>query len=811
MLNTGQQAAVDADNKHILVLAGAGTGKTHTMISKISKLVAAGADVNSVLILTFTNAAAAEMKERYMATHTGETTPTFCTFHGFCYSLIARDVDILKHLGYTAVPNIPDDTTIKRIETSVKQQCGTKLSDDKLHGRAVLGIKDEFQFSIFWKQFEKRLKAENYITFDTMCYSICDLFESDNPLITKYKQQYAYIFVDEFQDTDPRQWKFVSSFKDANLFVVGDAKQCQPAGTMVSTSIGKKVPIEQLAVNNKVLTFVAKSAYNPNEYVRTPSKYMNINACASNLDSVMTITTDTHVTRYTPNHITYAAANTVDNSTKRIVYLMQNAKGWYRIGTVTLYVYNGDMFKCVSGILASQQGTAVWVLGYQDTAESARALEDELAHKYNLPRISWSLVNTVAQGSLSSMYGALGDLKPAAVKCLAAYHRRIEYPIYTTKRTIKSTNMVTIRACNLVPQLMGVIIPKIDPQGWFNLHAQLITDIKYSDTLEPVYSLDINHTHSYIADGVYTHNSIYGFRGADSSIIKTLAVSDDWHTVKLSENYRSTSQVCEFANKIHAAWADQPHNLKISSTKNGCEVHQTSMFNLHSEAITAQLFSIKATANENETLAILCRSNAEVSEISTALTVAGIKHATKVSDATNEALYILKCVTSDAYMIDWLSSKLHAAEYNEYIRLRAINDKYTTIESFIELYSSKFSAQIDMVMKIRDILNSNAFAYGKCSQICDLLHLPSKQIDLNSDSCASILTYITTLATSIADTVKLYVGTIHSVKGLEFDVVHLLNVGSKSFSISSEEQRNLYYVGCTRAKSKLYIWTSDEI
>lgn len=137
MLNTAQKQAVNCDAKNILCLAGAGTGKTFSMISRISRLVdEKSVDTSSILVLTFTNAAACEMRERYRKTHKNQETPLFCTFHSFCYSLISRNSAVARSLGYYKdTPTIADDMTIRKIHTRCRQQCGTKISDDKLNGK----------------------------------------------------------------------------------------------------------------------------------------------------------------------------------------------------------------------------------------------------------------------------------------------------------------------------------------------------------------------------------------------------------------------------------------------------------------------------------------------------------------------------------------------------------------------------------------------------------------------------------------------------------------------------------------------------
>ena len=96
MLNTEQQRAVDSNAQKLLVLSGAGSGKTTVLIQRISRLVNDGVDPTNILVLTFTSAAAFEMRERYSKTQKSGNAPKFSTFHAFCYSLIIQDVFVNK-------------------------------------------------------------------------------------------------------------------------------------------------------------------------------------------------------------------------------------------------------------------------------------------------------------------------------------------------------------------------------------------------------------------------------------------------------------------------------------------------------------------------------------------------------------------------------------------------------------------------------------------------------------------------------------------------------------------------------------------
>lgn len=224
--NEQQKEVINSEADKIVCIAAAGSGKTVVLLNRIRKLIENGADPQSMLVLTFTNAAAHEMVERFEKFELGDTVPTFGTFHAFCYSLIVECEAVRAALGYADIPVVAADDDIRTIRTSTRLVCGTKLSDKKLEGpREVLTYKEQFEYDVYWKQYRKSLLTEGLITFDIMCYDVCKLFTEHRPCIQQYLDRYKYVFCDEFQDTDTLQMEFIESFDGAKLFVCGDPQQ----------------------------------------------------------------------------------------------------------------------------------------------------------------------------------------------------------------------------------------------------------------------------------------------------------------------------------------------------------------------------------------------------------------------------------------------------------------------------------------------------------------------------------------------------------------------------------------------------------
>lgn len=533
-LNAQQKQAVTLDHPKILCLAGAGTGKTHSMIHRIARIVADGADPASILVLTFTNAAAFEMKDRYKRLSESGTLPEFRTFHAFCYHVLSTNYAVRTQLGYNSTPTIADEVVIRRIQQEAATMLGITTSWSKLSKSGVLPLKEAQEWALIQKSAKKLMKQRNVITFDSLCYDVCKLFVNNHESILSYKDRYQYIFVDEFQDTDPRQYEFISSFSDAQLFVVGDALQ-----------------------------------------------------------------------------------------------------------------------------------------------------------------------------------------------------------------------------------------------------------------------------------------AIYSFRGADSSIIKSLAESKDWETVKLSYNYRSATKICSYANR-NSEYAKSTYRIEIVTDKPGGEVDihvgSTDNFTRQGEVNASDVSQCLSRLKElSGSTALLCRTNAEVSYLRSVLDDKGISYS--AGKRNENAIHVLRALRSSEYALDWLSSLLNSDRYSDYIRLSALrHDKggeYTLTDLVQDFRTTprigKMKSKLDAV---RAVFNADASITDKYWALCEHLGIINLSIDFGAikDTPELFRTVLDLLDGDNQEADSVYLGTIHSVKGLEYDNVFLFGVGGPTFRLSNEENCNLFYVGITRARNVLTVF-----
>ena len=524
-LNKEQLQAVTSTSDRILCLAGAGAGKTFTFIERITHLVNSGVAPSAILALTFTNAAAAEMKSRYEAKNLGKGIPEFKTFHAFCYSLLCKDPEIRNALGYTTVPEIASDELEKSIVERAKLQCKITLSNEKLSSREGLTKQELFQVDLYDKAVNRLMLMENVITFDKLNDSVAMLFASGHAATLPYVNQYKYLFVDETQDTDGCQMRFLDSFKNSNFFLVGDVLQ-----------------------------------------------------------------------------------------------------------------------------------------------------------------------------------------------------------------------------------------------------------------------------------------NIYSFRGTSNEFIKILANAPDWETIKLFTNYRSTRQICEYANKFSAKYADPSYRITMEGIREGERVvtklvNGPTKYQVIDPKDVADV--VKTRAELTGTSAILCRTNKEVAAVASYLKQQNIEFTTSKD---TEVQHILDCALSETYMLGLLASYLPSNKYGEYIRLSA-QEKDPNLSWFLANYgrTTQIKEIVDKVNKLQAISRKFCDTKTKLADAAKLLGVGEIAAPARGCTGNEFLKYLKE-AVSEAKATELYVGTIHSVKGLEYDNVFVMNVGSYSFRLNTEEMKNLFYVAITRAKNRLYVY-----
>ncbi len=249
-LNTEQRAAVEATEGPLLILAGAGSGKTRVITSRIAWLIQEkGVAPDSILAVTFTNKAAKEMGERVdkLLGHASLAKPLIATFHSLCVRILRRDIEALKvgNEGLTRSFAIYDENDQQGIVKQIMRRMG--LDTKQLTPRTVLGriswaknhMVDPQEYYLaskdpnseriahIFKGYQAELRKNNALDFDDLLLEAVRLLKVSSEARERYQRRYRYLLVDEYQDTNRPQYELMKLLagEQKNVCAVGDEDQ----------------------------------------------------------------------------------------------------------------------------------------------------------------------------------------------------------------------------------------------------------------------------------------------------------------------------------------------------------------------------------------------------------------------------------------------------------------------------------------------------------------------------------------------------------------------------------------------------------
>ena len=858
-LNKEQLQAVNSNADRILCLAGAGSGKTFSLVERISRLVNDGVSPNAILVLTFTNNAAAEMRSRYEKLHPNEEIPEFRTFHSFCYSIVCKDSEIRSALGYESIPEIASEEQEKDIKERAKTQCKITISKDKLLHREHLTKQEQYQADLYDKAVKRLMRAENLITFDALNNEVSILFDKDNISTKSYKNQYKHIAVDDKID------RLYQDFMSEKSLPLAKSYNIQTSEYEYKPIIGalKSDNREVFEVHTEGLNKIRCTS---NHKIYTQRGYVEVKDLIIGQDMVILDNPDKQKTKYLLNEDqyqiclgSYLGDGHIDKMSNFFTYRLNFTQGikqkdyfMSKIAAFNLAYHSStsgytkevsilssnptptfalkrDIFDCVLSDI-SPLGLAIW---YQDdgtllvgkdlrictgsfSLEQTYKLTNVLKTKFDIEAIPF----TDSRGYSNIRFNRKNRDK--FLTLISPYmHPSMQY-----KTTIDISNNVN----------------NYDSK-YLNVGANFVDNITYIGT-DTVYDLTIADNHNFITSihahrvddktGTIVHNcqdtdriqmrflnsfestnfffvgdtlqNLYSFRGTSNEYIKALANSDGWEKIRLFTNYRSTTQICEYANKFSATYADPSYRIEMTATRDGHKVVTKLVDGPRGyEAINPDEIKdvIRELDNLTGTSAILCRTNKEVSAITSYLKSQGIEFN---SNKGNQALRLIDCAMSDTYMLGVFTSYLSSDKYGEYIRL-ASQVKNPDINWFLDIYgnTSQIKADLKIINELRTLATKLGATNIKLDDAAKILNVTNIKHSKEELYGINFLQYIKG-AIAESKSTELYVGTIHSSKGLEYDNVFVMNVGSYNFRLNSEDMKNLFYVAITRAKNRLYVY-----
>ena len=244
-LNEPQRQAVMATDGPLLILAGAGSGKTRVLTHRTAYLIEeCGVNPYNIMAITFTNKAAGEMRERIdQMVGYGSESIWVCTVHSTCVRILRRYIDRLGFGTNFTIYDSDDQKTLMK-DICKRLEIDTKMYKEKMFLSAISSAKDELIDPIefetraagdyvkrkqaqVYREYQQALKQNNALDFDDLIMKTVELFKLDKEVLASYQDRFRYIMVDEYQDTNTAQFELIRllALKYQNLCVVGDDDQ----------------------------------------------------------------------------------------------------------------------------------------------------------------------------------------------------------------------------------------------------------------------------------------------------------------------------------------------------------------------------------------------------------------------------------------------------------------------------------------------------------------------------------------------------------------------------------------------------------
>ncbi len=488
MLSELQTEIVQSDKDKIVVLAAAAAGKTRVLTERVRNLLSRTSP-KGIVVITFTNMAANELKERLGSDYHSDM--YVGTIHGYANRLLTQG------------------------------------------GISTKEVLDEEKFDKLFVMIKKNLSCV---------------------------QKVEYLLLDEAQDTGEMEHYFLFDMvKPQKFFIVGDLRQCQPAGTKILLRGGEEKKIEEVQTGDDVVYYDHTkgrcSSLKATAYNAIHKKVEQVSKRKLENEEIITIQSENGlISKYTQNHRTFASINS-ETEYQHIVYLMCDDADRFRIGKTLLRgtkTKNGDLWK---NKMLAEGCNKIWLLEAFKTDKEAKVFEQKISYLYQIPQTCWQ-VNRVAwtKEDVEYIYEGLNTHNNAE-RCLADHHRNILYPIidltvpWSASQHFASNAASQLYACNLMKEIMRCVCYGSKEQAHSNKHFEKIVKLETKISNEYVYSLKVEGE-TYIADGIATHNSIYGFKGAEPDLLKKLSKKKDVTVYSLNENYRNGSKILNYASNF---------------------------------------------------------------------------------------------------------------------------------------------------------------------------------------------------------------------------------------------------------------------
>jgi DNA helicase-2/ATP-dependent DNA helicase PcrA len=396
-LNDDQRQAVASPLGAALVLAGAGSGKTRVLVHRVAWLIQVeGASPNSVLAVTFTNKAAAEMRSR-IETLLGIPSGAMWlgTFHGLAHRLLRIH---WREAGLPQSFQILDSEDQARLLRKVLKALDLDetrwvpreilwfINAQKDEGHRPKHIKDDGdptrrQLIKIYQSYEDACQRAGVVDFAELLLRAYEIWRDNPALLQHYRTRFRHVLVDEFQDTNAIQYKWLMLLAgpEGMPFVVGDDDQCLAAGTPVTMADGAKRPIESIRAGDLVLSSYGGGDLRPAKVTERFAKQRKGRLVCLHLRSGAVI-------KSTPEHVHFAGYVLGETPQTYFLYLMHKEGVGYRLGTSQVYT-KGQAKPMVGFKQRAQQehADALWIIRTHASENEARIDEVLTSLRFGLP------------------------------------------------------------------------------------------------------------------------------------------------------------------------------------------------------------------------------------------------------------------------------------------------------------------------------------------------------------------------------------------------------------------------------------------
>jgi DNA helicase-2/ATP-dependent DNA helicase PcrA len=683
-LNDAQRQAVASPLGAALVLAGAGSGKTRVLVHRVAWLIQVeGASPNSILAVTFTNKAAAEMRSR-IETLLGLPSGAMWlgTFHGLAHRLLRihwREVGLPQ--SFQILDSEDQARVLRKVlkaldldETRwIPREILWFINAQKDEGHRPKHIKDDGdptrrQLIKIYQAYEEACQRAGVVDFAELLLRAYELWRDNPGLLQHYRARFRHVLVDEFQDTNAIQYKWLMLLcgPDGMPFVVGDDDQCLAAGTQVTMGDGAKRAIESIVPGDSVLSNYGSGDLRPARVTECFAKRRQGQLVCVHLRSGA-------VVKSTPEHVHFAGYVLGETPQTYFLYLMHKEGVGYRLGTSQVYTQGqarpmvGFKQRCLQ-----EHADALWIVRTHSSENEARIDEVVTSLRFGLPTCPFvSLVSAERlleevgldidrphhqpQGRNSNRRNIVitlcGDRRGST-----PMHRISVAGVSAKDRAVLETMGLKVRAAKLQSsswrfetvradfgELMSMartIRERLDGRYVLQGHMlerslpfitaasircgmvmvadsgrfDVVERIVYENHDAEVYDIDVERTHNFIAGGVVTHNSIYRWRGARVENLNQFRRDFPQAVLyKLEQNYRSTGTILKAANALIANNAGRLGKTLWTSGEDGERVKLYAAFNERDEAdfVVNRIREWVARGGARREVAVLYRSNAQ--------------------------------------------------------------------------------------------------------------------------------------------------------------------------------------------------------